>query len=192
MIRLLSASLYRLKKSAAFWSCLIGMLVIASVFMVMQATSMEYTVPLSRVIFLPLSFYGVAAAAMVSVFTGRDFADGFIRNKLIFSKSRSQVVLSQLVTSCIACGLVYSVTVLYTFGTARFFFENNVEPDLFAGYFALGLSMQRSPVCSVSLHFCAGTRPGRSYGVWGSLLECCFSVCTPTRSWCSPGIKMGP
>ena len=56
MIRLLSASLYRLKKSAAFWSCLIGMLVIASVFMVMQATSMEYTVPLSRVIFLPLSF----------------------------------------------------------------------------------------------------------------------------------------
>ena len=58
MIRLLSASLYRLKKSAAFWSCLIGMLVIASVFMVMQATSMEYTVPLSRVIFLPLSFYG--------------------------------------------------------------------------------------------------------------------------------------
>ena len=112
MIRLLSASLYRLKKSAAFWSCLIGMLVIASVFMVMQATSMEYTVPLSRVIFLPLSFYGVAAAAMVSVFTGRDFADGFIRNKLIFSKSRSQVVLSQIVTSCIACGLVYSVTVL--------------------------------------------------------------------------------
>ena len=112
MIRLLSASLYRLKKSVAFWSCLIGMLVIASVFMVMQATSMEYTVPLSRVIFLPLSFYGVAAAAMVSVFTGRDFADGFIRNKLIFSKSRSQVVLSQIVTSCIACGLVYSVTVL--------------------------------------------------------------------------------
>ena len=133
MIRLLSASLYRLKKSAAFWSCLIGMLVIASVFMVMQATSMEYTVPLSRVIFLPLSFYGVAAAAMVSVFTGRDFADGFIRNKLIFSKSRSQVV--------------YSVTVLYTFGTARFFFENNVEPDLFAGYFALGLSMSAAIAC---------------------------------------------
>ena len=147
MIRLLSASLYRLKKSAAFWSCLIGMLVIASVFMVMQATSMEYTVPLSRVIFLPLSFYGVAAAAMVSVFAGRDFADGFIRNKLIFSKSRSQVVLSQLVTSCIACGLVYSVTVLYTFGTARFFFENNVEPDQFAGYFALGLSMSAAAAC---------------------------------------------
>lgn len=123
------------------------MLVIASVFMVMQATSMEYTVPLSRVIFLPLSFYGVAAAAMVSVFTGRDFADGFIRNKLIFSKSRSQVVLSQIVTSCIACGLVYSVTVLYTFGTARFFFENNVEPDLFAGYFALGLSMSAAIAC---------------------------------------------
>ena len=108
---------------------------------------MEYTVPLSRVIFLPLSFYGVAAAAMVSVFTGRDFADGFIRNKLIFSKSRSQVVLSQIVTSCIACVLVYSVTVLYTFGTARFFFENNVEPDLFAGYFALGLSMSAAIAC---------------------------------------------
>lgn len=88
-----------------------------------------------------------AAAAMVSVFTGRDFADGFIRNKLIFSKSRSQVVLSQIVTSCIACGLVYSVTVLYTFGTARFFFENNVEPDLFAGYFALGLSMSAAIAC---------------------------------------------
>ena len=59
MIRMLRADLKRLWKSAALRLSLIGMLVLASAFMAIQATSMDYTVPLSRVIFLPMSMYGV-------------------------------------------------------------------------------------------------------------------------------------
>ena len=48
MIRMLRADLKRLWKSAALRLSLIGMLVLASAFMAIQATSMDYTVPLSR------------------------------------------------------------------------------------------------------------------------------------------------
>lgn len=79
MIRLMRADLVRLVKSRAFGLSLAGMLALSAAFMVMQATAMDYSVPLSRVIFLPMSMYGVAAAALVSVFAGDDFSGGFIR-----------------------------------------------------------------------------------------------------------------
>ena len=81
MIRLMRADLIRLIKSRAFRLSLAGMMALSAAFMVMQATAMDYSVPLSRVIFLPMSMYGVAAAALVSVFVGTDFSDGFIRMK---------------------------------------------------------------------------------------------------------------
>lgn len=79
--------------------------------MVMQATAMDYTVPLSRVIFLPLSLYGVTAAAFVSVFTGADFSDGFVRIKLLAAENCRDLVhgncffhaLSQPAHSSVPC-----------------------------------------------------------------------------------------
>ncbi|MBR7045508.1 MAG: hypothetical protein IKI23_07605, partial [Lachnospiraceae bacterium] len=81
MIRLMRADLARLVKSRAFGLSLAGMLALSAAFMVMQATAMDYSVPLSRVIFLPMSMYGVAAAALVSVFAGDDFSGGFRSDK---------------------------------------------------------------------------------------------------------------
>ena len=72
MIRMLRADLKRLWKSAALRLSLIGMLALASAFMAIQATSMDYTVPLSRVIFLPMSMYGVFMGALIC-------GDGFQR-----------------------------------------------------------------------------------------------------------------
>ncbi len=149
MINLLFADFCRLKKSSAFFLCLLGMAILASAFMVMQATAMDYTVPLSRVVFLPLTFYGVAAAAFVSVFIGADFKDGFIRNKLLFTKNRSELVISHMIVSCAACALIYAVTIFYTWTTASFFFENDVEFDRLFQYFLLGIGMS----CSVSCLF---------------------------------------
>ena len=141
MMNLLRADFARLCKSPALWRSLIGMLALAAAFMVMQATAMDYTVPLSRVIFLPMSLYGIAMAALVSAFVGGDFAGGFIRNKLLTAKSRGVIVLSSMIASATACLVVYLIVTAFTAGVGRFFFENNVKPADFWRFFALGAGM---------------------------------------------------
>ena len=147
MLRFLKADMRRLLRSRALLLFLSGMLLIAAAMMTMQATAMDYTVPLSRVVFLPLSFYGVAVAAFVSAFVGTDFSDGCIRNKLIAARTRRDVVLSHLLTCCAACMAVYTMTTLLTLGVGSLIFENNVAPGIFAGYFLLGLGMSAAVAC---------------------------------------------
>lgn len=147
MINLTYANFERLKKSSALGLYLIAMLILASAFMIMQVTAMDYTVPLSRVVFLPLTFYGVATATFISVFAGTDFSDGFIRNKLLLANSRNEIVISHLLVSCIACVFIYIVTTLYTLGIGSFFFENDIASDIFIQYFLLGISMSVALGC---------------------------------------------
>ena len=127
------------------------MLLLASALMAVQATAMDYTVPLSRVVFLPLSLYGLAAAAFVGVFVGTDFSDGVIRNKLIAAKTRSGIVLSHILTSCIACTCVYAVTTLFSLGVGSFFFENDVTAGAFIRFFLLGIGMSAATGCLFSV-----------------------------------------
>ena len=141
MIKFLRADLRRLWKSPAFWLSLGGMLLICAGLMFMQATAMEYTVPLSRVIFLPLSFYGVGTAAFVSFFVGEEFHGGFIRNKLLVAKRRGNCLLALLGASSVGCVLICAGMTLFTAGIGAFFFENNVEFFTLAGYFLLGSGM---------------------------------------------------
>ena len=157
MTNMLRADFIRLKKSFAFRVSLIGMLMLASFFMYMQATAMDYTVPLSRVIFLPLSMYGVVMAAFVSIFVGTDFSDGCIRNKLLTADRRSNVVMSQIIVSCVACVIVYMVVTAFTVGIGQFFFENNVDSATFLTYFLLGIGMSLVTGClfSVTTLLCA-------------------------------------
>lgn len=141
MRRLLSANLARLRldPSPRYFSA--GMILLASGLMLMQYTAMDYTVPLSRVVFLPLSLYGTGAAAFVSVFVGTDFSDGFIRNKLIGAHSRDQVVLSHILTSCIGCAVVYGATTLFTLAVGACFFENDIRIMELFQFLVLGLGM---------------------------------------------------
>ena len=141
MIRLIRADLVRLVKSRAFRLSLAGMLALSTAFMVMQATAIDYSVPLSRVIFLPMSMYGVAAAALVSVFAGDDFSGGFIRMKLLAVRRRSSYVLSQIFVSCTSCAALYSAATVFTAGIGRFFFENNVRASDLIRFYLLGVSM---------------------------------------------------
>ena len=151
MIRILRADLIRLRKSFAFRLSLIGMLTLAIFFMVMQATGMDFTVPLSRVIFLPMSMFGVAMAAFVSVFVGTDFSDGFIRNKLLVVKDRSNLVISQIIVNCIACFVVYTVITVFSAGIGQFFFENNVDRATFVQFYILGIGMSLVTGCLFSV-----------------------------------------
>lgn len=147
MMRLLRADFARLQKSFAFRLALVGMLALVALFMVMQATGMDYTVPLSRVIFLPMSLYGVAMAAFVGAFVGADYADGCIRNKVLAAKSRGSLVISQIIVSCVACLIVYAATTAFSAGVGRLFFENNVDGGTFLRFFALGMGMSLSTGC---------------------------------------------
>ena len=151
MIRILRADMVRLRKSIAFRLSLTGMLVLSALFMIMQATGMDYTVPLSRVIFLPMSMYGVAMAAFVSVFVGTDFSDGFIRNKLIAADHRCSLVVSQIIVSCMGCLITYITTTVFTSVAGSFFFENNVDQAVFFRYFFLGIGMSLVTGCMFSV-----------------------------------------
>lgn len=147
MIKFFRADLCRLRKSPAFWLCLGGMLLICAGLMFMQATAMEYTVPLSRVIFLPLSLYGVGTAAFVSFFVGEEFGGGFIRNKLLAARCRGDCLLSLIAASCVGCILIYVVMTVFTGGLGAFFFENNVETSILLCYFLLGTGTSTALGC---------------------------------------------
>lgn len=141
MTRLMRADTVRMYKGKWFWLCLSGMLFMAVAFIFMQYTAMDYTVPLSRVIFLPMSFYGVAMAALISLFVGTDFSDGFIRNKFIAGRSRGSVFLSNLFTSWTACVTIYLVTTLFTFFVGRGLFERDVTTTDLIQPLVLGILM---------------------------------------------------
>ena len=141
MRKLLSADTRRLFRSRWFWLCLGGMLGMSVAFIIMQKTAMDYTVPLSRVIFLPMSFFGMAVAALVSLFVGEDFSDGFIRNKLIAGRLRRSVFASHLVVSSVACITIYLVVIIFTSTVGSFFFEINLTMAVFFKYLLLGVGM---------------------------------------------------
>lgn len=139
MNRLLAADFYRMYKSRRFWICLASMGIIAVAFIIMQYTAMDYIVAIDRVLFLPMSFYGVCIAALISLFVGTDFSDGFIRNKLIVGRKRNSIYLSNLVVSWTACLIIYIFTIAVTMGIGRHLFENNVTVAGFSHFFLLGM-----------------------------------------------------
>ena len=141
MRNLVSADTLRIFHSKWFWLCLSGMLALSGAFVTMQYTAMDYTVPLSRVIFLPMSFYGMAVAALISLFVGEDFSDGFIRNKIIAGCSRSAVFVSNLLICSIACTVIYLVSTLLTAAVGCLLFEVDVSIFHFLQYLALGMGM---------------------------------------------------
>ncbi len=139
MSRLLRADLYRMYRGIIFWTSLGSMFGIAGMLSVMQYTSMSYEVPLSRVIFLPMSFYGVIAAALVSFFVGEDYHDGVIRNKLVAGHTRNNIYLSNLICSLLACLTIYVVISLILTAIGSSFFENDVTIENFVKFFLLGI-----------------------------------------------------
>lgn len=147
MCKLLSADTSRLFHSKWFWLCIFGMLAMSVAFVVMQLTAMDYTVPLSRVIFLPMSFYGVVMAALISLFVGEDYSDGFIRNKIIAGHSRTNVFLSNLLVSLLASALIYFIAVFFTTAVGSFLFEIDITIDQFCQYLLFGMGMSMAYGC---------------------------------------------
>lgn len=138
MTRLLHADFYRLFRQKTLWLCVLLMMLLAVGFCIMQKTAMDYTVSLDRVIFLPMSLYGVAAAALVSLFTGEDLSSGVIRNKLIAGRTRPSIYLSLLLSSWAACLTVYLLTIAVSLGLGLLLFPVNVTAGQVAFFLLLG------------------------------------------------------
>lgn len=141
MIRLLNADGLRMIRSKWFWLSLGSMLALSIMFIIMQYTAMDYEVPLSRVIFLPLSFFGVVVAALISLFVGQDFSDGCIRNKLIAGRGRYKIFASNLLISQTACICIYVLTALFTFTVGSMYFEIDITIWQYVQYLLMGIGM---------------------------------------------------
>lgn len=118
MNNLLHANFARLWKNKLFWSGAIfmagfGLVEIFSNYN--TAIKLGEQLLLGDVLFTYAFIAGIVSAIFISFFTGTDYSDGTIRNKLIVGHSRSTVYFANLITNIFAvlcmC-LAYIVTVL--------------------------------------------------------------------------------
>lgn len=104
-----------------FFCCWAGMVLLA-LFLVAEEYFQSYIVLLNQVVFLPLSLYGVVAAAFSAVFLGQEYADGTIRNKLIAGHSRTHIYLSEFLVTATGAIILYLSAIAVTAGVGRFLF----------------------------------------------------------------------
>ena len=139
MSRLLNADFYRMYSKKLLWLCTLSMMVAAAALCLMQYTAMDYEVSLDRVIFLPMAFYGIAVSVLIGVFTGEDFSDGVIRNKIISGHSRYSIYTSNLLVCYSACIIVYIMTIITALGIGINWFDINVTTEEVMRFAALGI-----------------------------------------------------
>ena len=138
MAKILRADCYRMYAKKWLWLCTLAMMALSAVFCIMQHTAMDYEVSLDRVVFLPMSFYGVMAAALIGIFVGDDFSDGVIRNKIVSGITKRSIYFSTLLTCCSGGIVVYLMTIAVSLGIGVHWFQINVTAGEIAYYAALG------------------------------------------------------
>lgn len=138
MHKLLRADLYRLYHNKKIWIALLAMLSVAGMMVTMQYTAMDYKVPLSRVIFLPMTFFGLILAALIGFFVGEDFSEGTVRNKIIAGNCRMCIYMSQIICVWSAALILYAITIGLTFCVGLSLFTHDVGTQEIAVCFGLG------------------------------------------------------
>lgn len=112
MRRLISADVFRLRRSRIFWICM------AAVFLLCVLDIWDawdymrkygYEQELADRMFAPLPYSGIVIAVFCGVFLGGEFSSGMIRNKLAAGHTRMSVYLSALCT-CLLAGLFLSLS----------------------------------------------------------------------------------
>lgn len=118
MNNLLHANFARLWKNKLFWSGAIFMFALGLFELISNyktSVKLGQQLLLGDVLFVYAFIAGIVSAIFISFFTGTDYSDGTIRNKLIAGHSRSAVYFSNLITNILALSficLAYIVTVL--------------------------------------------------------------------------------
>lgn len=114
MSKLLSANLFRLRKSPVFWAAL-GLYAAAGAWQPLQ-TYLEYErqVPLDAIFFVYTMLAGLLLSIFLSLFFGSEYSDGAIRNKLAAGHTRLSIYFANLTTAVLAAVLFCGAYVLCT------------------------------------------------------------------------------
>ncbi len=115
MSKLLSANLMRLKKNRLFWLGMLLMFAFGAVLVFSQYrihTQYGYDVMLDTVLLGFMAPIGVIMAVFCSLFTGTEYSDGTIRNKLIVGHSRPCIYAANLITAILAALLLCAACLL--------------------------------------------------------------------------------
>lgn len=118
MRNLLSANMFRLRKSALFWGLLLVSAAFGTLFtlqhiMVQKQAGRNF--PLSIDFFAYPLLLGFGMAAFIPLFFGTEYSDGTIRNKAALGCSRSAIYLVHLLTgfgAAVLAGAAYLLPVL--------------------------------------------------------------------------------
>lgn len=112
MIKILKAEFYRLKKDKVFLLLLFITCVLALFTLYKYFNGLRESIALDRIITEYLYMYfGIFIAFFVSMFVGKEYTEGFIRNKIVVGHKRSNIYLANLII-CVIVGLI--VNILYT------------------------------------------------------------------------------
>ena len=103
MLKLLHASLFRLRKSRLLWLCMAVTFAVSSAFARKMGGSGEITWKLDVAILQVFPFLSILYAAFLGLFLGAEYQDGTIRNKIVAGHTRSSVYLSQLGAAVLGC-----------------------------------------------------------------------------------------
>ena len=105
MSKLLRAGFARLKKDKVFWIGIIFMVVVGLFIPVrnyIDTLESGYESTFDSYFFGFSLFTGVIAAVFVSLFVGKEYSDGTMRNKIVVGHTRSAIYLSNLVVNIVA------------------------------------------------------------------------------------------
>lgn len=139
MNNLLRSDAYHMYRKKWIWLCVAAMVLITIAFCVMQYTAMDYSVTVDRVIFLSMTFFGIAVAALISIYAGEDYSDGVIKNKIISGHSRRTIYLSKYIVGLTACVVVYLFTLMVSIPIGVHYFEVNVTTGEIIKFVILGV-----------------------------------------------------
>ncbi len=114
MSKLLSANFLRLRKSKVFWLGMVimwmfGVIVMLSEYRLCAPYMSEAEYMLEFYYYAPAFMIGIFVSVFVSLFTGAEYSDGGLRNKLIVGHTRRSVYFANLITNCIAGVLILVV-----------------------------------------------------------------------------------
>lgn len=110
MAKLLRAGFSRLKKDKMLWIGVIFMLVLGLFVPVrnyFDGLEYGYMSAFDSYFFGFAYFTGFLAAVFVSLFVGREYSDGTIRNKVVVGRTRSAIYLSNLIVSIAAAFIIH-------------------------------------------------------------------------------------
>lgn len=153
MSRLLHAGLVRLKKDPLFWAGIVVMTLL-EFFLVKMNQSVEQAdsvvCSLNDVLFGYMFGVGFICAVFCSFFSGRDYQDGTIRNKLIAGHTKVEIYLSNLLINITAslCLCFFSFAMETTLGILLLSGRNPVKAGALVCTF-LGSCLTVIAFCSI-------------------------------------------